>query len=344
METRENREAVEALVEWVSSIRVGDPIVHERMTLFPAYTGHPAAPFDYVTLAEALAAGWVTITEKPQATVPELLLVNTSDKLVLLLDGEEVVGGRQNRIVNTSLLVGPRSELLLPVSCVELGRWRHVSDSFGAGEITGHELKRELHEQVNLSMAARGRAESDQEAVWDRIARHDRLSSRRSPTQALHDVYADRGSALAGYERAFAYPEGAVGMVVALGGRMAGAELFDRAVTARSNWLRLVRSFAFDAVEAAPGAPVMPDRAKRMLARIRGAVSTAYRSLGRGENVRVTGNGLIGSALVCDRFVVYASLFRQRQGRGTGEGAAEGNVTEGRMPSFRDRLRTRQQR
>jgi hypothetical protein len=341
METRDSHGSAGTLRDWVGAVSVRQPIVHERMTLFPAYTDRPAAPFEYVTLAEALKNGWVTITEKPQASVPELLLVNTGDKPVLLLDGEEVVGGRQNRVLNICTLVNPRSEVLLPVSCVELGRWHDVSAHFAVGEMSSHQLKREMHEQVNFAMAAQGRASANQEAVWERIGGHNERAARPSPTQAMHDIYADRDDALVGYERAFAYPEGAVGMVVAIGGNMAGAELFDRPVGARANWRRLVRSFAFDAIEATPGAPVTADRPRRMLERVQSAVITAYPSPARGENLRVSGNGLIGSALMCDGWVVYASLFRRRNGRGRGEGISEGELSESRMASFHQRLRTR---
>lgn len=70
----------------------------------------------YRTLAAAIALGEVTVTEAAQAAAPTLQLINKGEFVVLILDGEEVVGGRQNRVVNTTLLVPTRSTCDVPVS------------------------------------------------------------------------------------------------------------------------------------------------------------------------------------------------------------------------------------
>ena len=74
------------------------------------------------------------VREKGSATVPELYLVNRSDSMVLVMGGEEVVGGKQNRMVNTSFLIGPKAEVDLAVTCLEQGRWRDVAPRCRGGE------------------------------------------------------------------------------------------------------------------------------------------------------------------------------------------------------------------
>jgi len=76
----------------------------------------------------------VEVREKGSVTVPELYLVNRSDSMVLVMGGEEVVGGKQNRMVNTSFLIGPQAEVDLAVTCLEQGRWRDVAPRFSGGE------------------------------------------------------------------------------------------------------------------------------------------------------------------------------------------------------------------
>ena len=66
-------------------------------------------------------------------SVPELTLTSTADRPVLLLDGEELIGAKQNRILNTSVLVAAGATLTLPVSCVEHGRWRYARRDFAPG-------------------------------------------------------------------------------------------------------------------------------------------------------------------------------------------------------------------
>jgi len=91
----------------------------------------------YVVLDDALARGWVTVSEVGEGGhVPELKVVNRGDVAVLLLDGEELVGAKQNRVLNLTILVPPQHTTIIPVSCVESGRWRHVSHQFGAASRT----------------------------------------------------------------------------------------------------------------------------------------------------------------------------------------------------------------
>jgi hypothetical protein len=91
------------------------------------------APVDFLTLDAALALGALSITEVTEGgSVPELKVVNKSDQKILLVDGEELVGAKQNRVLNTTILIAPKSETNIPVSCVEQGRWSYRSKHFGS--------------------------------------------------------------------------------------------------------------------------------------------------------------------------------------------------------------------
>jgi len=93
-----------------------------NLTMYPLLHGDETVP-GYATLDEALAAGFVTVTEVSESGhVPELTIVNNGPVPVFVLDGEELVGAKQNRIVNLSILVPPHTKLPLPVSCVVCGR------------------------------------------------------------------------------------------------------------------------------------------------------------------------------------------------------------------------------
>ena len=100
------RTAGQVVRDRLRQIEIGAITTHERVAIFPIFlaASHGASTLQYHTLAEALADGSVTVTEREQASVPELVLRNTGTTMVLILDGEEIVGGRQNRIVNASRL------------------------------------------------------------------------------------------------------------------------------------------------------------------------------------------------------------------------------------------------
>jgi hypothetical protein len=98
--------------------QVGDPVQHRGIVVTPLFPRQdPVAR--YVTLDTGLSRG-LTITETSEAgTVPELAVGNPTDDDVLLYDGEELGGAKQNRILDISVLVAARTTLTIPVSCVE---------------------------------------------------------------------------------------------------------------------------------------------------------------------------------------------------------------------------------
>ncbi len=98
--------------------QVGEPVEHRGIVVVPLFPlQDPVAR--YATLDDALARGFEITETGPAGTVPELAVSNPLDDAVLLYDGEELVGAKQNRILDVSVLVAARSKLAIPVSCVE---------------------------------------------------------------------------------------------------------------------------------------------------------------------------------------------------------------------------------
>src|SRR5512136_2770294 len=114
----------------ISGIRVGTAKSFRNLTIIPLFNGG-GKKAGYLTLDEALAQKCARITEVSEGgRVPELRFVNESDRSVFVLDGEELTGAKQNRVVNLSILAPAGKTLIIPVSCVEAGRWRHTSREF----------------------------------------------------------------------------------------------------------------------------------------------------------------------------------------------------------------------
>jgi hypothetical protein len=100
-------------------------------------------------------------------SVPELAFDNQADEGVLLLDGEELVGARQNRVLNITILVGGHQHVVIPVSCVEHGRWRYNSDEFASADrALFSKARSKKMRQVSASMRDSGTLRSDQGEVW----------------------------------------------------------------------------------------------------------------------------------------------------------------------------------
>src|SRR5258705_10428827 len=100
----------------LKSVSVGEPKSAGRLTVFPLLSAGETEPA-YLMLGEAFAAGQVTVTEvSTSGSVPELRLENRAERPVLVVDGEALIGAKQNRIVNITILVPSRTAITIPVS------------------------------------------------------------------------------------------------------------------------------------------------------------------------------------------------------------------------------------
>jgi hypothetical protein len=112
---------------FLEGARLGERRTYGGLTVFWLHASGAAAPFSIRTLDEARSRGELLVRERDQATVSALVVENRGPVQVLLLAGEILEGGKQNRIVIEDVLVPPRSgPLSLPVYCVEQGRWAGV--------------------------------------------------------------------------------------------------------------------------------------------------------------------------------------------------------------------------
>ena len=155
----------------VEALQLGERQVHGPLAVFPLRLQDGAGP-GYVTLREAIAAAAArSITEVSEGgSVPELRVVNKGDARVLVLDGEELRGAKQNRVLNTSILIGKHSSLVVPVSCTEQGRWSYASREFAESEIVAdRQVRFAMKDSINASLASGAGHRSDQGRVWREV-------------------------------------------------------------------------------------------------------------------------------------------------------------------------------
>lgn len=248
-------EAIQTLKSYLGSLEVGPPITHENLSLFPVTDGQSQS-LTYLLLEEAMATGKFQVTELGVGTVPELRLVNGTGQMVFLMDGEALVGAKQNRTLNTSILAAAKSSFDIPVSCVEQGRWafarremRGMKEMRG-GSITYPDLRKMKHRSVHDSLHFGGSYRSDQGRIWQSV--HAKLESMKvgSATANMEEVYSAHESPIKGFTDNLACPAEACGVIAAIDGAIVCADLFDSAATLEKLWTRLVSSYAMDALEA----------------------------------------------------------------------------------------------
>jgi hypothetical protein len=291
-------------------IQIGDAREHRGIVVAPLFPRHdPIA--EYVTLDEALARG-LKITELDEAgSVPELVVRNPLDERVLLYDGEELVGAKQNRILNVSVLVEAGSTLPIPVSCVEQGRWSRRSDAFASGgHISNHELRRRKAEAQAAQPLARGIAQSE---VWDAVHDKARRMSVHSPTGASADIFRAYRRELRALEDAFPAEPGQCGAFLGLGDTFC-VDLVSRPDAFARLWPKLRAGYLLDALDRLDGPTTPPAAIPTYLARIDGAERTRRPSAGLGEDVRLRGERVLGSGLELDGEPIQLSAFSSEDG------------------------------
>ena len=311
------------LSETLASLGFGTARSAHNLTLVPLL--RPAAgPADYLTLDVALAEGLVEVTEISEGgSVPTLKLRNRGERKVLLVDGEELVGARQNRVLNLSVLVPPMAELDIPVSCVEQGRWSYRSRAFRSeGRALHARARSEKMAAVSESLRSYSEARSDQGALWQEIGRKSQAMRVESNTAAMADIYESHQGSLQDYREAVATQPGQVGAAFLVGGRLVGMELFDAPSTLAHLLPKLVDSYAMDALEERnegsgyrqglsdeQAAELAVDTAQAFMQRVQLAKAEQYPGIGLGDTIRLQGPSLRAGALVEGGRVVHLSAY-----------------------------------
>jgi hypothetical protein len=307
---------MQKIIDALTGVRIGESVTYRNLTVFPLFGVEVKDP-GYLTLDEALERKCSVITEVSEGgSVPELKFVNSGYMPVFLLDGEELIGAKQNRILNLSILVAAGKTLIIPVSCVEAGRWSHRSQQFSSAPrahyATGRAMKMA---HVSESLHKTGHRTSDQAEVWRDISAKSASFSVHSQTSAMSDIYEQESVRLEDYVRPFTVLEGQCGAMFAVGERVTGLDLFDSSDTLRKLFPKLLRSYGLDALDQArqegseTKAQCASEKANAFLAQVGNTGAEEFPAVGEGVDVRLRGRDIHGAALVADDHVVHLSAF-----------------------------------
>ena len=293
----------------LAKIAFGAPIRHAGLTVVPLIALNMDVP-NWLLLEEALLAGCVDITEiSSAASVSMLRLTNHGNRAVLPLDGEELVGAKQNRVLNTTIIAAGHQTVEIPVSCVEQGRWAYRSKTFrSSGRSLYASVRRQKLEDVHYSLLRLRRHVSNQGALWSKLADRATQLKIQSPTGAMGDVFDCYSETLAVCRTVFAAQSGQVGALVYLGSKWSGLEVLAGPRIFANAWPRLLSGYVMDAVEAdvvdSPGA-----RACNELRAVLEAEAEVFPGVGLGEEYRFHDRGVVGAALVAEETLAHLAAF-----------------------------------
>ena len=324
-----------------SGYKVLEPIAHGNLTVFPVVASKSYSTGEFLTLDEGLRSGEVVVTEAGNvqglirrhpgpairhdgAQVNRLVLVNNSKRPLLLLAGEIVSGGKQDRVIGKDRIVPAESDPVdLSVFCVEPGRWVATSEHFGASEaMYGGVVAGATHAPAPMaimaqpSVRAKAMGDKNQQEVWDAVnAQKEKVTVEVSATapgvateMAQVSSYAkvNENEEVKKRVDAIAKPieqnyqslihqlrdRNAVGVVVAVNGRIIWADIFASTDLLEKYWPKLVRSYASEAVVTrAKEVDVTVSRAQAFLSDMEGRREMIESEPGIYRHTEVTGDG-----------------------------------------------------
>ena len=321
--TSSNAPVHPAITGLLASLKTGEPHIHKGLGLWPVFAEVRPEPA-YLMLVEALSLPGFKITEVSEGgSVPNLRVINETTHHVLLFDGEELKGAKQNRILNTTILIAAGTALDVPVSCTEQGRWSYDSPEFGSsGSLAYAELRKRKSADVAFSLQVNACHASDQGAVWDEIEELHSVakSASTSRTRAMKDAYEGRQRELDEFTRGIPCHDGQCGLLAVIGDRVEGIDVLSQPDAYAKLHRRLVESHAMDFLIRKQGKarkPLDPEAPARFLAEATKAEESVHASPGLGTDHRLRFRWGHGAALRVDETIVHLALFG---GSGLGRG------------------------
>ncbi|WP_323735954.1 DUF6569 family protein [Methanosphaera sp. ISO3-F5] len=275
----------------------------------------PDNNIDLMPLEIGLNMGLVEITElDEQGIVGEVKVTNKAVTPLLLLDGEEIIGSKQNRIINSTIIIPPQSEKNIPVSCVEEGRWSYKSKKFNYSDhMATSRVRRNKQESVTQSLRAQNNYKSNQARVWDNIRDTINNLDITSETNALHDTYKQRITTIEEYKKAFKTQDKQNGIIVYINGQLAGLEIIYNKTRYNQYHEKIIESYIMDAIQTTEENNTNEITQEQLIQKIIETPRENYNPIGLGNDYRLEDDEIIGSIITYEEKLINASIFKKTE-------------------------------
>jgi hypothetical protein len=301
---------MKVLDNFIENLYTGEPVQVGQLKVTPVFIREDAA-LPLLEFEEALGRGLVEVTEVSEGgSVPRLFVKNGADRDVIIVDGEMLVGAKQNRVVNTTIVVPAGASVEIPVTCVEQGRWGYNSRNFTSGRSHSSSSLRSLkHRTVTENLRAHARYDSDQGSVWGSIRDKMNRMSSPSPTMSLSDVYESNvsGADEAKLEEEVKPQAGQVGYFAYVRDGFAGGDVFGSSELCRAKLSKLLRGHYLDALDAQLEFPRLA--VADVLAQVRAARPEQFAGVGKGSELRFESASVQGACKVVDETIPHLAVF-----------------------------------
>ncbi len=298
-------------MDFLSEVKFGEPFFLRNIVFYPLI----CPKFLKGRIPATLEEGEFSIRETNPPRVDAVIFENLSNLPVLVLDGEELLGARQNRISNTSVWLEPGRLYKLPVSCVEERRWEGGLSFTPGNTVLNPSLRRILCSGVSKSLAENKGYKSDQHSLWKSI--RYTLSTLRvsSRTLSVHDAYESLRSDIERYMSEAEELKGEFSGFIIETPDLIALDLFGSKEVLSKVFKKLIGSYLIEGFLARGRSPSISIR------RMKGVISSLSQldarrypaAAGLGVEIRF-GDGvkLLGKALLVRNELVHLSVFKVR--------------------------------
>jgi len=303
----------ENVARYLAKLQVGIAVDVGGISIVPLLSTTPVG-VDYIGFKTALEKGTFAVEElNEDGVVGRLRVVNSGPGHVLLLDGEELSGAKQNRVLNTTILAAANSHLTIPVSCTEQGRWSYMSSRFADSfSVAPPRIRRSNQSTMADSLRHTGVWGSNQPEVWSRVREISDEAGVHSSTAAMRDVFEARLPILDEIVGRSTVTTNQVGLVAMVNGIVLGMDVISRPEVYRTLHQKLARSYVLDAYLKRRTDSACQDASHLAAGFIGTAMETLesrHESVGLGHDHRYTGKDIVGSALTHENHLIHCAFF-----------------------------------
>jgi len=185
---------------------------------------------EFISSGKAIEKQLIEVTEvSDSGSVNNLKVENKSGQYVFFMDGDILIGAKQNRVLNVSVMVEPNKVVDIPVSCVEAGRWGYRRRNFYSADYSAPAQMRFSKTKGIIKNLMRGKGfYADQSDVWENVSAYEEKYQKRSATSDFNLLYSEENTDFKPLNESFKLKDGANGLVIFKGKKMLSTDIFNR--------------------------------------------------------------------------------------------------------------------
>lgn len=272
---------------------------YENITVVPILSD-TNTPFDVLDLKEGLKMGLVKIEECDNSNIEQVKLKNNSISPLILLDGEEIAGSLQNRIISQTMIIAPKSEMEIPVNCSEKGRNTYKSEFHYSNYMANSNTRRKKVYNKNKLR---------QNVVWNSIDDLEKDKNTCSKTNALRDSYEKNKYDIDSYLKHFKMENNQIGVICIVENKV-GIEIFNNHSLYEKYDEMLLRSYIIDS-SSSEKINISDKELENILASINYDSFIKKEAVGLGKYYKISNSYGNGHILIYKNNMVHASFFKK---------------------------------